>query len=58
MGRGMGMGRGMNSSTWNVSGQSGATMLSKEENLKRLKDQANELRQQIEDLKSSMKALE
>ena len=58
MGRGMGMGRGMNRSTWNVSGQSGATLLSKEENLKRLKDQANELRQQIEDMESSMKALE
>ena len=57
-GGGMGMGRGMNSSTWNISGQSGATMLSKEERLKRLKDQANELRQQIEDLESSMEALE
>jgi predicted Fe-Mo cluster-binding NifX family protein len=57
-GGGMGMGRGMNSSTWNISGQSGATMLSKEERLKRLKDQANELRQQIEDLESNMKALE
>jgi predicted Fe-Mo cluster-binding NifX family protein len=58
LGRGMGMGRGMNSSTWSVSGQSGATMLSKEERLKRLKDQANELRQQIEDLESNMKSLE
>lgn len=58
LGRGMGMGRGMSRSTWNISGQSGATMLSKEEKLKRLKDQANELRQQIEDLESSMKALE
>ena len=57
-GGGMGMGRGMSSSTWNVSGQRGPTMLSKEENLKRLKDQANELRQQIEDIESSMKALE
>jgi predicted Fe-Mo cluster-binding NifX family protein len=58
MGRGMGIGRGMNRSTWNVSGQLGPTMLSKEENLKRLKNQANELRQQIEDLESSMKTLE
>ena len=57
-GGGMGMGRGMNSSTWNVSGQSGATMLSKEERLKRLKDQANELRRKIEDLELNMKALE
>ena len=57
-GGGMGMGRGMNRSTWNVSGQSGATMLSKEEKLKRLKDQANALRQHIEDLESSMKTLE
>ena len=54
---GMGMGRGMNGSTWNVSGRSGAIMLSNEERLKHLKDQANELRQQIEDLESSMKAL-
>ena len=58
MGRGMRMGRGMNGSTWAASDQSGATMLSKEERLKRLKDQANKLRQQIEDLESSMKALE
>jgi predicted Fe-Mo cluster-binding NifX family protein len=57
-GGGMGMGRGMSSSTWNVSGQRGPTLLSKEESLKRLKDQANELRQQIEDIESSMKALE
>ena len=56
-GGGMGMGRGMNSSTWNVSGQFGPAMLSNEEKLKRLKDQANELRQQIEDLESSMKVL-
>jgi prefoldin subunit 5 len=33
-------------------------MLSNEERLKRLKNQANELRQKIEDLESSMKALE
>jgi predicted Fe-Mo cluster-binding NifX family protein len=58
MGRGMGVGRGMNRSTWNVSGRSGATMLSNKEKLKHLKDQANELHQQIEDLESSMKALE
>lgn len=58
MGRGMGMGGGMNRSTWNMSQQSGAAMLSKEETLKRLKNQANELRQQIEDLESSMEALE
>ena len=58
MGRGMGMGRGVNRSTWNISDQSGAAMLSKEEKLNRLKDQANELRQQIEDLESSMKTLE
>ena len=57
IGRGMGMGRGMNSSTWNVSGQFGPAMLSNEEKLKRLKNQANELRQQIEDLESSMKVL-
>jgi predicted Fe-Mo cluster-binding NifX family protein len=56
MGRGMGIGRGMNRSTWNVSGQLGPTMLSREENLKRFKNQANELRRRIEDLESSLKA--
>jgi predicted Fe-Mo cluster-binding NifX family protein len=55
IGRGMGMGRGKGSSTWNVSDRHGAEILSKEEKLKRLKDQADELRQQIEDLAADMK---
>ncbi|MBW2603810.1 MAG: DUF5320 family protein [Deltaproteobacteria bacterium] len=58
MGMDRGMGRGMGSSTLNVSGRQGPTMLSNEERLKRLKDQANELRQQIEDLESNMKLLD
>jgi len=57
-GGGMGMGRGRSSSTWAVPDRSGPTLLSKEEKLYRLKDQVNELRQQIEDLESSMKVLE
>jgi len=57
-GGGMGMGRGRSSSTWKAPGRSGPTLLSREEKLSRLKDQANELRQQIEDLESSMKVLE
>jgi predicted Fe-Mo cluster-binding NifX family protein len=56
-GGGMGMGRGKGSSTWNVSKQLGPTKLSKEENLKRLKNQANELRRQIEDLEADMKTV-
>jgi len=55
MGKGMGMGqgRGMDSS-----GQPESTPLSKEEELKRLKDQANNLLRQIEDIESGINALE
>jgi predicted Fe-Mo cluster-binding NifX family protein len=56
-GGGMGMGRGKGSSTWNVSDRYGAAILSKEEKLKRLKDQADEFRQQIEDLEADMKTV-
>ena len=58
MGRGKGMGRGMGDSTWRGSGQSESTLLSKDEELKRLKDQANELRKQIEAIESSIDNLE
>lgn len=58
MGRGMGMGGGRDLSASDMPRQSGSAMLSKEEKLKRLKNQVNELRQQIEDLESSMKAVE
>jgi predicted Fe-Mo cluster-binding NifX family protein len=54
-GGGMGMGRGKSCSTRNISGRTGAAALTKEEKLKRLKDQADELRQQIEDLEADMK---
>jgi len=62
-GMGMGQGRGMKtgmsaSSTWGSSGQPESTPLSKEEELKRLKDQANYLRKQIEDIESGINALE
>ena len=40
------------------SGQSESTRLSKDEELKQLKDQANNLRKQIKDIESSINALE
>ncbi|MEA3547344.1 MAG: NifB/NifX family molybdenum-iron cluster-binding protein, partial [Thermodesulfobacteriota bacterium] len=62
MGRGMGMdggmGRGMGSSTLGGSSQSAPPALSKEDELKSLKDQANEMRKQIEGIESSINALE
>ena len=58
MGRGTGMGRGMGSSTWGGSGQTASPVLSKDEELKQLKDQANAMRKQIEGIKSSINDLE
>jgi len=64
MGRGMGMGRGqsmrqgMDGSRWSDSGQPAFTASSKEDELKRLKDQANELRRQIEAIESGINAPE
>ncbi len=55
MGGGGGMGRGMGASALSGSGQPEPTVLSEE---KRLKDQINELRKQVETLQSSIKALE
>ena len=57
-GRGRGMGRGMSASTWARPSQTVTAPLSKEEALKSLRDQANDLRNQIERLESSIKALE
>ena len=58
MGGGRGMGRGMGSGTWGGSTQAPAPTLSKEDELKGLKDQANDLRKQIEGIEASINALE
>ena len=59
MGGGRGMGRGMASSSFGDSSQAPPpSPVSKEEELKKLKDQANELRKQIETIESSMNDLE
>jgi len=58
MGRGGGMGRGMAGSAWGGSGQPEPSPLSKEEEVKSLKDQANELRKQLETIESSINGLE
>ncbi|MBW2144718.1 MAG: DUF5320 domain-containing protein, partial [Deltaproteobacteria bacterium] len=57
MGRGMGMGRVMGDSAWGGSAQPESTPLSKEEELKRLKNQENDLRKQIEAIESGINAL-
>lgn len=57
-GGGMGMGRGMGGSSRGGSGQPEPTPLSKEEEVKSLKDQANELRKQLETIESSINGLE
>ena len=74
MGRGMGMGRGggmgrgmgknqgmgwsMGTATLGGSDQSASPALSGEDALKDLKAQANDLRRQLEEIESSMSALE
>ena len=58
MGGGGGMGRGMGSSTLGGSSQPASPALSKEDELRGLKDQANEMRKQIEGIESSINALE
>jgi len=58
MGGGGGMGRGMGSSTLGGSSQPAPPALSKEDELKGLKDKANEMRKQIEGVEASIKALE
>lgn len=59
MGQGRGMGGGMSAPpAWGGSGQPESTQLSKEEELKRLKDHANELHKQIKAIETNMNALE
>jgi predicted Fe-Mo cluster-binding NifX family protein len=58
MGGGRGMGRGMGSPASGSSSQPAPAALSKEDELKGLKDQANEMRKQIEGVEASIKALE
>ena len=58
MGGGRGMGRGMSSSTWGGTSQPAPPALSKKDELKVLKDQANEMRKQIEGIEASINALE
>jgi len=58
MGGGGGMGRGMGSSTLGGSSQPAPPALSKEDELKGLKDQANEMRKQIEGIEAGINALE
>ena len=57
MGGGRGMGRGMGSSTWGGSSQPAPPALSKEDELKGLKDKANEMRKQIEGIEAGINAL-
>jgi len=58
MGRGKGMGRRMDGSMWGGSSQPEPSTLSKDEDLRSLKDQANELRKQLETIESSINGLE
>jgi len=55
MGGGRGMGRGISGSGTKSSGQPKAIQLSKEEELKDLKNQADEMRRQIEHIESKIK---
>jgi len=58
MGGGRGMGRGMGRGTWGGSTQPSPPELSKDDELKGLKAQANDLRKQIEGIEASISALE
>jgi len=58
MGGGRGMGRGISGSGTKSSGQPRATQLSSEEELKDLKNQADEMRRQIEHIESKINAFE
>ena len=58
MGRGRGMGTGMPASGLASPNQPESALLPKEEELKHLKDQANDLRKQIENIESSINDLE
>ena len=63
MGRGGGMGRGMGKGqgigrAMGASGQSAAPAVSRDDTLKDLKEQANDLRRQLQEIETSMSALE
>ncbi|MBW1781838.1 MAG: NifB/NifX family molybdenum-iron cluster-binding protein [Deltaproteobacteria bacterium] len=58
MGRGMGMGSGMSGSNLGSRTRPESTRLSKEEELKRLKDQAEALRKQMASIESGIRDLE
>lgn len=62
MGRGMGCGRGMGggkqAGRWGSQNKIGSTSLSKEEELRSLKDQANALRDQVDAIESRIKNLD
>jgi len=58
MGRGRGMRRGVGTSAWASPNQPGSGSLSKEEELQLLKDQASELRKQVEAIESNIKNLD
>ena len=57
-GMGRGMGRGMGGGMLGGSGQPAPPVLSREEELKSLKDQANELRKKAEEIEAGINALE
>ena len=57
-GRGRGMGRGMGMSGWTGSNQTGPDNLSKEQELKVLKEQATDLKKSMEEIEARIKKLE
>lgn len=57
-GRGRGMGRGMGMSGWTGSNQTGPDNLSKEQELKVLKEQATDLRKGMEEIEAQIKKIE
>ena len=57
-GRGRGMGRGMGMSGWTGSNQTGPDNLSKEQELKVLKEQATDLKKIMEEIEARIKKLE
>ncbi len=58
MGRGRGMGSGMGMSGWTGSNQTGPDNLSKEQELKVLKEQATDLKKSMEEIETRIKKLE
>lgn len=58
MGRGRGMGRGMGMSGWTGSNQTGPDNLSKEQELKVLKEQATDLKKSMEEIEARIEKLD